>query len=124
MFASIGVSFDADCQIVFEFAVEIILGQLMNFLAGQSGNFLIGLVQILQREITHENDDTPIDAHWHGMYEVAERFYIELIPQAQEIAKHAAENGKRQQAEVVIGVIDEILARPEHKWKNAAKPAK
>ena len=32
----------------------------------------------------------PDYAHWHGMYEVAERFYMELIPQAREIAKHAA----------------------------------
>ena len=33
----------------------------------------------------------PDYAHWHGMYEVAERFYQQLIPQAREIADHAAE---------------------------------
>lgn len=65
----------------------------------------------------------PDYAHWHGMYEVADRFYNELIPQAQEIAEHAAEAGKTEQAKTVIGVIDEILARPEHKWKNSAKLA-
>jgi len=64
----------------------------------------------------------PDYAHWHGMYEVAERFYMELIPQAQEITAHAAEEGKTEQAEAVNQVIDEILARPEHQWKNAQKP--
>ena len=58
----------------------------------------------------------PDYTHWHGMYEVAERFYMELIPQAREIAEHAASNGKRSQALVALAVIDEILARPEHAW--------
>ncbi len=58
----------------------------------------------------------PDYAHWHGMYEVAERFYQELIPQAREIAHHAEEEGKVEQAEAVRGVIDDILARPEHEW--------
>ena len=63
----------------------------------------------------------PDYAHWHGMYEVAERFYMELIPQAREIAAHAADEGKTEQAAAVNGVIDKILARPEHKWKTAQK---
>lgn len=58
----------------------------------------------------------PDYAHWHGMYEVAERFYMELIPQAREIADHAAEAGQQEQAQNVRRVIDEILARPEHQW--------
>ena len=58
----------------------------------------------------------PDYAHWHGMYEVAERFYQELIPQAREIAHHAEEEGKVEQAEAVRQVIDDILARPEHEW--------
>lgn len=63
----------------------------------------------------------PDYAHWHGMYEVAERFYMELIPQAREIVKHAEEEGKTEEAEAVRKVIDEILARPEHKWQSEAK---
>jgi len=59
----------------------------------------------------------PDYAHWHGMYEVAERFYIQLIPQAREIAEHAAENGEQEKADAVNAVIDEILARPEHAWR-------
>jgi len=62
----------------------------------------------------------PDYAHWHGMYEVAERFYMELIPQAREITKHAAEEGRQEQADAVNTVIDEILSRPEHAWQKAA----
>jgi len=60
----------------------------------------------------------PDYTHWHGMYEVAERFYMELIPQAREIARHARENGEADAADAVERVIDEILARPEHQWKK------
>ena len=62
----------------------------------------------------------PDYAHWHGMYEVAERFYQELIPQARELTHHASENGNGDAAEAVNAVIDEILARPEHAWQNPA----
>lgn len=66
----------------------------------------------------------PDYAHWHGMYEVAERFYQELIPQAREIAAHAEEEGKADAAEAARTVIDEILARPEHQWFEQAKKEK
>ena len=58
----------------------------------------------------------PDYTHWHGMYEVAERFYMGLIPQAREMAAHAKAQGKAAQGKAVNDVIDEILARPEHKW--------
>ncbi len=58
----------------------------------------------------------PDYAHWHGMFEVAERFYMELIPTARELAEHAAQRGMVTQARNVERVIDEILARPEHAW--------
>lgn len=58
----------------------------------------------------------PDYAHWHGMFEVAERFYVELIPQAREITKHAHEAGQAAEAERVNKVINDILARPEHAW--------
>ncbi|MCZ6807751.1 MAG: multiheme c-type cytochrome, partial [Deltaproteobacteria bacterium] len=53
----------------------------------------------------------PDYTHWHGMYEVAERFYMELIPQAQELAAHGGAAGTH-----VNQVINEILERPEHVW--------
>jgi len=58
----------------------------------------------------------PDYTHWHGMYEVAERFYMQLIPQARELADHAAAAGYAAQARAVNAVIDEVLARPEHAW--------
>ena len=60
----------------------------------------------------------PDYAHWHGMYEVAERFYQELIPQAREIAEHARKDGKEDEAAAVEAAIEEILKRPEHKWQS------
>ncbi|MEX2185388.1 MAG: hypothetical protein WD875_01280, partial [Pirellulales bacterium] len=58
----------------------------------------------------------PDYAHWHGMYEVAERFYVELVPQAREIADHAEKEGHAEEAAAVRKAIDDILARPEHQW--------
>ena len=58
----------------------------------------------------------PDYTHWHGMFEVAERFYMELIPAARELAEHAAQRGMGAQARNVNQVIDAILARPEHAW--------
>lgn len=58
----------------------------------------------------------PDYTHWHGMYEVAERFYIEFIPQAREYVEHAREEGRMDDAAAVEAVIDGILAKPEHEW--------
>ncbi|MFO0980309.1 MAG: multiheme c-type cytochrome [Planctomycetota bacterium] len=58
----------------------------------------------------------PDYAHWHGMYEVAERFYMELIPEAREICDRARQQGKTDAAAKVLAVVDAILARPEHSW--------
>ncbi len=63
----------------------------------------------------------PDYAHWHGMYEVAERFYMELIPQAREIIAHAAAAGQTREAEAAAAVVDEILRRPEHRWQERGK---
>lgn len=65
----------------------------------------------------------PDYTHWHGMYEVADRFYTEFIPEARELAAKAAEEGKKEQADAVTAVIDGILARPEHKWQEREAPA-
>lgn len=63
----------------------------------------------------------PDYAHWHGAYEVAERFYMQLIPQAREIIEHARAEGKTAQADAVQAVIEEILARPEHAFFETEK---
>ena len=56
----------------------------------------------------------PDYAHWHGMYEVAERFYMEMIPEARELVEHGKKEGKDVSAPEKL--IEEILARPEHAW--------
>jgi hypothetical protein len=43
----------------------------------------------------------PDYVQWHGFYDIAERFYIELIPEAEHL---------------LPGVTKEIMERPEHKW--------
>jgi hypothetical protein len=63
----------------------------------------------------------PDYAHWHGTFEVAERFYQQLIPQARELARLAEERGQKVEGEAVRAAIDEILARPEHRWLDEAQ---
>lgn len=58
----------------------------------------------------------PDYTHWHGMYEVADRFYMKLIPQAREILHRAEGADLKNQADGVRKVIDGILTRPEHAW--------
>jgi hypothetical protein len=60
----------------------------------------------------------PDYTQWHGMYEVAERFYVELVPQALELAAHAREAGNADAAEKVESTVAAILARPEHAWRG------
>jgi hypothetical protein len=64
----------------------------------------------------------PDYAHWHGMYEVAEDFYMKLVPQARELAHAAEARGEKAKAEAVTAVIERILARPEHAWAARARP--
>ena len=58
----------------------------------------------------------PDYTQWHGMFEVAERFYMELIPEAREITATAIRSGRAEQGRRANQVIDEILNRPEHQW--------
>ncbi len=63
----------------------------------------------------------PDYTHWHGLYEVAERFYLELLPQAEEMAEEAEHHGNVQGAEQIRTLIKDILDRPEHKWFTEKK---
>jgi hypothetical protein len=60
----------------------------------------------------------PDYAHWHGMFEVAERFYDKLIPEARELIEDARTHDKGEAADRVEKVLEEILERPEHRWKK------
>lgn len=58
----------------------------------------------------------PDYTQWHGMFEVGERFYMKLIPEARAVTAAAARSGKAAGGRAADAVIDEILARPEHQW--------
>ena len=58
----------------------------------------------------------PDYTHWHGMYEVAERFYMELVPQARERIEEARAHGQGAAAARAEAVLNGILERPEHAW--------
>lgn len=51
----------------------------------------------------------PDYTQWHGFFEVAERFYFDFIPKAQEAA-----NGDAEVARAIRAVLDS----PEHSWKK------
>lgn len=61
------------------------------------------------------------ESHWHGMFEVAERFYQKLIPQAREIAHQAEEGGDKSAGDAVRAVVNELLSHPEHQWYEEQK---
>ncbi len=51
----------------------------------------------------------PDYTQWHGFFEVAERFYQELVPEALELAHEHPE---------VTAVIAQVMEADEHKWKK------
>jgi hypothetical protein len=55
----------------------------------------------------------PDYTQWHGFFEVAHRFYFELLPKAKELA-HGNEE--------LMKVITDIEQSPEHKWKQGLTP--
>ncbi len=59
----------------------------------------------------------PDYTQWHGMFEVAERFYMKLIPEAREITAAAARAGTgRSGTRRVTAPSTRSCARPEHQW--------
>ncbi|MDF1545495.1 MAG: multiheme c-type cytochrome [bacterium] len=67
----------------------------------------------------------PDYTQWHGFFEVAERFYMEFLPEIKEIIAHAkAEGGEKlAKAEEIEEMIAEILDAPEHRWFTGNEPA-
>ena len=66
--------------------------------------------------------NAPDYVQWHGLYEVAERFYIELVPEFEELLDEAEHHGKKDVAERGRKLLDEILSRPEHAWFSGKEP--
>ena len=66
----------------------------------------------------------PDYVHWEGVFEVAHRFYIEMVPEIREAIEQARQNGNQQGADKVAKLLDETLASPMHRWFKGAKPPK
>ncbi len=59
----------------------------------------------------------PDYVQWHGMYEVAHRFYMEWIPNIKEIIEKAEKAGKHEQAKKIKDFLDnEIMTLDGHAW--------
>lgn len=58
----------------------------------------------------------PDYTQWHGNFEVADRFYTELIPEIQELIEKSKKNGKMEAADKVEKTLNEILNSDMHKW--------
>ena len=53
---------------------------------------------------------------WHGMYEVAHRFYMEFVPQLRELIAHHRGGGKAPAARRLAAALDETLNSEMHRW--------
>ncbi len=58
----------------------------------------------------------PDYTQWHGNFEVAERFYIEFVPELQELIEAARKNGNSSGANEVEKALEEVLNSEMHKW--------
>ena len=58
----------------------------------------------------------PDYTQWHGNFEVADRFYMEFVPDVKEIIHEAKVHGKASQARVVEKELNKILNSDMHKW--------
>ena len=60
----------------------------------------------------------PDYTQWHGFFELAERFYMEFVPQVKEACEKASHVGGKaaDTASLVLKELDVILNKDEHKW--------
>ncbi len=69
----------------------------------------------------------PDYTHWHGMYEVAQHFYTEMIPMLEELAKkgrHSGDPARAQAGKALAAKLHEVLSSPNHRWYvNRMDPA-
>jgi hypothetical protein len=61
----------------------------------------------------------PDYTHWHGTYEVAKRFYTEMVPQLEKVIRTAKDSGdpkKAAAADQLHKKLEEVLNSPNHRW--------
>ncbi len=66
----------------------------------------------------------PDYVHWEGMFEIAHRFYMELVPEVKDLIHKAKNNGNKKGAKVVQAKLDKILNSEMHRWFLGKKPPK
>ncbi len=59
---------------------------------------------------------SPDYTQWHGNYEIAERWYMEMVPEIKELIEHGKKSGKAAEAKQVEEALNEILNSELHKW--------
>lgn len=66
----------------------------------------------------------PDYTQWHGFYEVADRFYMQFLPQTMEILEHAkAEGGDKAAAAAEIEeLVNSTLDMESHRWFTGNEP--
>ncbi len=65
---------------------------------------------------------SPDYTHWNGMFEVANRFYIHMVPEIQARIDKARAEGKTEAADAVQKVLDEVLSSAPHRWFRGEEP--
>jgi hypothetical protein len=58
----------------------------------------------------------PDYTQWHGNYEVADRFYMEFVPEVKELIEHWKSHGKASEARSVEASLNSILNSEMHQW--------
>jgi len=60
----------------------------------------------------------PDYTQWHGFYEIAERFYMEFLPEVEELIKSGKATGGElaKAAEEVEKIVAGVMEMDEHKW--------
>lgn len=66
----------------------------------------------------------PDYTQWHGMFEVAERFYTQFIPDLKDLIKESKEKGGdfASGAKEVEAKMNEVLASEMHRWSTGNMP--
>ena len=58
----------------------------------------------------------PDYTQWHGMYEVAHRFYMEYVPELREVIDHNRTGANAAAARQLEAKLEEVLNSDHHKW--------
>ncbi len=61
----------------------------------------------------------PDYTHWHGMYEVAKKFYAEFVPELERLAREGLSSGDPERvkaAEALQARLRVILESDDHRW--------